>query len=147
MQTLEIDFDVAMPIDDVYRAVSNIGEFGYVLAGVKDVTMLDEDRSEWKVEVRAGMIAQTLTLQGRVVERQPPRLLAFVSEGRNVNVRGRIELDSAAPASTICRVAVEAEVTGKLAPIVDLISRSTQKQMIAQTIENFRLKLAQKAAE
>jgi carbon monoxide dehydrogenase subunit G len=147
LQTLDISFDVALPIDEVYRAVGNIGEFGYVLAGVKEVTMLDEDRSEWKVEVRAGMIAQTLTLQGQVTERQPPRLLAFASQGKNVQVRGRIELSATEPAVTVCRVAVEAEVTGRLAPIVDLISRTTQKQMIAQTIENFRLKLAQKAAE
>ena len=82
-------------------------------------------------------IAQTLTLQGRVSERQPPHLLAFAAQGRNVAVGGRIELTATAPATTVCRVVVEAEVNGRLAPIVDLISRTTQKQMIAQTIEQF----------
>jgi len=142
LHSIETNFDVALPIEDVYRAISNIGEFGYVLAGVKEVQMLDADHSVWKVEVRAGMVAQTLTLYGRVVERQPPRLLSFAADGKNVVMSGQIELATAASAQTICRVAVNAEVTGRLAPIIDLISRTLQKQMIAQTIENFRQKLA-----
>jgi carbon monoxide dehydrogenase subunit G len=142
LQSIQTGFDVARPIADVYDAVCNIGDFGYVIAGVKEVEILDADRSNWKVAVRAGMIAQTIVLSGRVTERVPLRRLAFAAEGRNVAMSGAIDLSAVGAAETNCQVSVQAEVTGRLAPIVDLISRTTQKQMIAQTIENFKQKLA-----
>jgi carbon monoxide dehydrogenase subunit G len=142
LQTVQTDFAVARPLAEVYDAVCNIGEFGYVIAGVKEVEILDQDTSIWKIAVRAGMIAQTIVLSGRVTERVPLRRLAFAAEGKDVVMTGAIDLSAIGAAETNCQVAVQAEVTGRLAPIVDLISRTTQKQMIAQTIENFKQKLA-----
>lgn len=141
VQRLETTFDVAAPIELVYRAICDVGEIGYVVAGVKDVQALSQTESQWKVEIRAGIVAQTIKVRGRITEQRPPLHLGFAAEGQNVAVTGAIDLEATAPDLTACRVTVQAEVTGRLAPIVDLVSRTTQKQLIAQTIANFRKKL------
>jgi carbon monoxide dehydrogenase subunit G len=145
MQTLEEEFAVDAPIEGVYRAISDVGSIGTVVAGVKAVEVLGPLEAAWTVEVRAGMIAQTLKLQGRVTEQQPPHLLGFAAAGRNVAVTGTVTLAPAESGGTLCRVAVQAEVTGRLAPLVELVSRTTQKQLIAETIGNFRRRMAEVA--
>ena len=143
MQTLEEEFAVDAPLEGVYRAISDVGAIGTVVAGVKAVEVLGPLEAAWTVEVRAGMIAQTLKLQGRVTEQQPPHLLAFAAAGRNVAVTGTVTLAPAEAGGTLCRVAVQAEVTGRLAPLIELVSRTTQKQLIAETIDNFRRRMAE----
>jgi carbon monoxide dehydrogenase subunit G len=144
MQTLQEEFAVDAPIEGVYRAISDVGAIGTVVAGVKAVEVLGPLEAAWTVEVRAGMIAQRLRLEGRIVEQQPPHFMGFAAAGRNVSVTGAVTLAPAeAGGGTLCRVAVQAEVTGRLAPLVELVSRTTQKQLIAETIANFRRRLAE----
>ena len=141
MIRVEEEFDVEAETTHVYRSICDVGEIGYVIAGVQQVDVIDQDRSTWKVQVKAGMIAQTLTLNGLIVTRNPPSGLTFRAEGRNVALSGLVELTAAGPALTRCRVAVESQVTGKLASLVNLVVRTTQRQLINQTIANFRRKL------
>lgn len=143
MQTLEEEFAVDAPIEGVWRAISDVASIGTVVAGVKAVEVLGPLEAAWTVEVRAGMIAQTLRLQGRVIEQRPPHWLGFTASGRNVAVSGAVTLAPDAAGGTLCRVAVQAEVTGRLAPLIELVSRTTQKQLVAQTIANFRQRMAE----
>lgn len=141
MIRVEEEFDVASGIAHVYASICDVGEIGYVIAGAQRVEAIDENRSVWKVRVKAGMIAQTLTLSGEILSRQPPRGLTFKAEGRHVALSGRIQLTDAGQELTRCRVEVESQVTGKLASLVNLIMRTTQRQLMDQTIANFRRKL------
>ncbi|MGE0212058.1 MAG: CoxG family protein [Parvibaculaceae bacterium] len=141
MIRVEEEFDVEAGAANVYQSICDVGEIGYVIAGVQHVDVIDEDHSTWKVQVKAGMIAQTLTLSGEILTRTPPSGLTFRAEGRNVALSGLVELTALGPALTRCRVAVESQVTGKLAALVSLIVRTTQRQLINQTIANFRRKL------
>ena len=142
MIAVEAAFEVPAPIASVYASLCDVGEIGYVIAGVKDVEVLSDTESNWKVEVRAGIVAQTLKLAGRIVERVPPHRLSFVAEGRNVSLSGVIDLTALGEAETGFGIRIQSDVTGRLAPIVELISRTTQKQLIEQTIANFRAKIA-----
>ncbi|CAN5196818.1 hypothetical protein BH10PSE7_BH10PSE7_13330 [soil metagenome] len=142
MTRIEEIFDVAAPIARVYDSICNVGEIGYVVAGVQKVDVLSEDESDWKVLVKAGMISQTMTLRGTITSREPPRKLTFRAEGRNVSLDGLVELEAGDAGVTHCRVVAQSEVTGRLAPLINLIARTTQKQLIAETVSNFRKKLS-----
>jgi carbon monoxide dehydrogenase subunit G len=54
---IEDGFDVACPIGRVYEEINNIAEIGYCIAGVKEVTVISEDESDWRIEARAGFMA------------------------------------------------------------------------------------------
>lgn len=138
------EFDIAVPISAVYAAICDVGTIGYALAGVKSVEVLSEDESLWKIEVKAGMMSRTLTLTGRIVDRDPPRRIAFEATGPNVFLSGVMTLTEVEPGRTRCSAQASSEVTGRLAPLINLVAKTTQKQLIAQTIANFRTMLARR---
>ncbi len=141
------EFNVASPIDAVYSAICNVGEIGYALAGVKSVEVLNDDESLWKIEVRAGIMARTLTLNGRIVEREPPNRIAFAAVGPNLSLAGSLSLTRVDAGMTHCMAQARSEVTGRLAPLINLVAKTTQKQLIAETIANFRKLLARGKAQ
>lgn len=136
------EFEVGSPIERVFAAISDIGEFGYALAGVKHVEIISPSLSRWKVEVKAGIMARTLVLDGRITERVEPKGIAFEGEGPNISVAGSIWLEAVDANTTRCKAHARSEVTGRLAPLINLVVKTTQKQLIAQTIINFRNRLA-----
>lgn len=136
------EFDVTSPIEAVYSAICNVSEIGYALAGVKSVEVLSDDESLWKIEVKAGIMARTLTLNGRIIEREPPNRIAFAAVGPNISLAGSLSLTELEGGVTHCRAQARSEVTGRLAPLINLVAKTTQKQLIAETIANFRKLLA-----
>jgi carbon monoxide dehydrogenase subunit G len=142
MISIEEEFSVDRPIAVVFDSIGNVGEIGYVVAGVEDVKVVSEEESIWRIQVKAGILAQTLTLHGTILSRCRPNYLEFRAIGRNVVVSGSITLSEQSPSITHCRVAVQSEVKGRLASIVNLVARTTQRQLIDQTVRNFQNKLA-----
>jgi carbon monoxide dehydrogenase subunit G len=134
-------FDIAAPIERMYREILDIGEIGYCIAGVKDVKVINADESEWKIEARAGFMARTFNLAGRITERRPPELMAFSGKGQDIEISGHVQLTRLTDNSTRCETVVEAVVTGPFAPLVDLMARGPQQALIKQTIKNLRNRL------
>jgi carbon monoxide dehydrogenase subunit G len=139
---IETSFEIAFPIEALYREINDVGRIGYCVAGVKDVRVLTADESLWKVEARAGFMARTFNLRGKIVERRPPEYIAFVGQGQDVEVTGHLNLKALGPSLTKCEAVVEATVTGAFASVVDLMARGPQQALIQQTIDNLRNRLA-----
>jgi carbon monoxide dehydrogenase subunit G len=134
-------FEIAAPIDRMYREVLDVGEIGYCIAGVKEVEVISADESRWKIEARAGFMARTFNLVGRITERRPPELMAFSGKGQDIEISGHVQLTPASKSSTRCETVVEVVVTGPFAPLVDLMAKGPQQALIKQTIQNLRNKL------
>jgi carbon monoxide dehydrogenase subunit G len=143
---IEEAFEIEVPIDRMFREINDVGEIGYCIAGVKEVRIVSADESQWKVEARAGFMARTFNLNGRIVERRPPEHLAFAGTGMDVEITGHVNLSPLSPTRTRCETVVEATVTGAFAPLVDMMAKGPQQALIAQTIENLRARLEAVAA-
>ena len=138
---IEEAFEIAVPIDRMYREINDVGQIGYCIAGVKDVNVVSDDESRWKVEARAGFMARTFNLTGKITERRPPESLAFSGAGQDVTIAGHVQLQSLAPDRTRCETVVEATVVGPFASIVDLMAKGPQQALIQDTITNLRKRL------
>lgn len=143
---IEEAFEIAVSIERMYREINDVGQIGYCIAGVKEVTVVSDDESKWKVEARAGFMARTFNLNGRIVERRPPEYLAFSGAGQDVEIAGHLQLQPLAADRTRCEAVVEATVVGPFASIVDLMARGPQEQLIQETIDNLRRRLEAVAA-
>lgn len=147
MPETEIRFTLPASQEDVYALISDLPAIGRCLAGVKAVRVLTDEDSEWKVEVRAGVVAQTVTLRARITERKPPQALAFAATGMNLELTGRAELAPLGPGQTEVHVRAAVEPRGPLAPLIDLIMKRTQERLIAESVENLKRDLERRAAE
>ncbi|MBI3978574.1 MAG: SRPBCC family protein [Chloroflexi bacterium] len=130
-----------VPIGTVYEAINDVGGIGYCIAGAKEVKVLNDSESEWKLEVRAGVVAQVIKVHGWITERRFPEYLGFAGEGQHLSLAGHVGLTPLGADQTRCEVAVQAEVVGPLAPIINLVAKTTQRQLVAQSIANFRVKM------
>src|SRR3954463_13297044 len=123
---IEEQFTIGVPIERFYREINDIGEIGYCIAGVKKAEVLSEIESKWTVEAKAGFMARTFNLDGRITERRPPEYFAFAGKGQDVDVNGPLGLQAVALGPPPCRAVIEAEVVGPFATIVDLMARGPQ---------------------
>jgi carbon monoxide dehydrogenase subunit G len=138
---IEECFEVDVPIKEMFDQINDIEQIGYCIAGVKQVTVMTPDESKWKLEARAGFMARTINLTGRVVERRVPDYLAFTGQGQDVELTGHLLLTALGPHRTRCETVIDANVVGPLAPLVDLMAKGPQQALIRQTIANLRARL------
>jgi len=138
---IEETFEIGVPIERMYREINDIGHIGYCVAGVKEVSAINADESRWRVEVRAGFMARTFTLNGKITQRRPPEYLEFAGSGQDVEIVGHVLLHSLAVDRTQCETVIEATVVGPFASIVDLMARGPQQALIKETISNLRKRL------
>lgn len=138
---VEERFEVACAIEDMYRQMNDVGEIGYCVAGVEDVTVHSADESTWRVAFRAGVMQRTVSLNARVVERQAPSRIVFAAGGQDVEITGHVELAPLAPDLTGCAVLIEASISGPLGPLIDLMAKGPQQQLIRETVSNLRTRL------
>ncbi len=59
-------FELAVPIERMYSALSDIDDIGWCVAGVKQVKVLSPDDSVWKIEARAGFMARTFDIEAKM---------------------------------------------------------------------------------
>ena len=130
---------------DNAAAKSAAGETARAVSGVKDVKVLSDTESQWKVEARAGFMARTFDLRGTITDRRAPEYLAFAAQGQDLQIAGNLKLTQLGESLTRCTTTVDVTVTGPFAPIVDLMAKTQQQQLIRQTIGNLRKKLGEKA--
>jgi carbon monoxide dehydrogenase subunit G len=138
---IEQTFEVGAPIERLYGVLNDVDEIGQCIAGVKEVVAVSDTESRWKIEARAGFMARTFDISGTITERRPPSYLAFKGAGQDVTISGFVELESIESRVTRCSAVVEAETSGALAPLVDLMARGPQQALIEQTISNLRRRL------
>jgi len=140
-------FVVEAPPASVYDSLNNVGEIGHCVSGVTSVEVLNDIESRWKVEQKLGFIARTFTLNAKITNARRPELIEFDAAADDVNVTGRMELQPAAENTTQCALTMNVDVTGPLAPIVELFAKGPQKALIAETIANLRTRLEEKYGE
>jgi carbon monoxide dehydrogenase subunit G len=134
-------FEIAAPIDVVFNRMNNVGDVGYCIAGVKRVEVLNDRESQWKIQQRIGFMARTFDLRAKISELEPPNRIAFVASGQDVEIEGDVTFKRVEPALTNCVLAMEVEVVGALAPLVDVFAKGPQQALIRETVSNLRATL------
>jgi carbon monoxide dehydrogenase subunit G len=138
---IEETFEIATDIDRMYRELNDVGHIGYCVAGVKQVDVVDHTHSRWRIEQRIGFMARTFNLDAQIVERRAPTFIGFKANGQDVEINGHVQLDERGSERTGCEILIDAAVTGPLAPLVDLMAKGPQQQLIQETINNLRRRL------
>jgi carbon monoxide dehydrogenase subunit G len=138
---VEERFSVSSSRELVYALLNDVGEIGLCVAGVQSIDVVDETHSRWRIEQRFGFIARTFTLEAQITERDPLCRVAFAAADREVSITGHVLLDEAPPAGTECSILLDIDVSGPLAPLVDIFARGPQQALIRQTVANLREKL------
>jgi carbon monoxide dehydrogenase subunit G len=138
---VEEKFDIACPIDEMYRQLNDVGEIGYCIAGVQEVTVHSPDESTWKVIFRAGIMQRTVSLNARIVERVAPTRIGFAGDGQDVEIGGHVDLEPVDADVTRCTIVIEANITGPLGPLVELMAKGPQQALILETISNLKSRL------
>jgi carbon monoxide dehydrogenase subunit G len=138
---IEDQFEVPVPIDQVYKELSNIGQIGMCISGVKSVQLLNDDESIWKVEARAGFMARTFNVHGRITERHAPDFISFTGVTQDASVSGVVKLSAISSSETRCWASIAIEVTGAFKPLVDQMARGPQQKMVQETIANLQARL------
>jgi carbon monoxide dehydrogenase subunit G len=142
---IEHTFEVGAPIDRLYSVLNDVDAIGHCIAGVKEVVAVSDTESKWKIEARAGFMARVFDIAGTITERRPPTYLAFTGTGQDVFISGFVQLESVEPRLTRCNAVLEAQTSGSLAPLIDLMARGPQQALIEQTISNLRHRLDEEA--
>jgi len=119
---IEHSFEVGAPIERLYAVLNDVDEIGQCIAGVKEVVAVSDTESRWKIEARAGFMARVFDISGTITERRPPTYLAFRGAGQDVTISGFVGLERLDALVTRCNAVVEAETSGALAPLVDLMA-------------------------
>jgi carbon monoxide dehydrogenase subunit G len=138
---VEERFAVSSPRELVYALLNDVGEIGTCVAGVQSIEVVDEMRSRWRIEQRFGFIARTFTLDARITEREPLRRVAFAASDREVAITGHVALEEALGGGTDCAILLDIDVSGPLAPLVEIFARGPQQALIRQTVANLRERL------
>jgi len=138
---IEEQFDIASPIEELYAELNDVAGIGYCIAGVKVVTVLDPDRSRWRIEQRFGAIARTFNLEARISVRRPPEHIGFEATGQDVELTGSVELERLSAEETHCEIVIDVNALGPLVPLLEIFAKGPQRQLIRQTIKNIRLRL------
>lgn len=134
-------FEVESPADRVYDALNDVGRIGYCVAGVNAIAVIDEDRSLWTVEQRFGFISRTFELSASITERRPGEQVSFAAAGQEVSISGRVALHVVDECRTRAEVFLQIDVTGPLAPLVEIFAKGPQEALIRQTLANLKAHL------
>jgi carbon monoxide dehydrogenase subunit G len=134
-------FEVECARDRVYQELNDVGGIGSCVAGVREIQLVNDDESRWRIEQSLGFMSRTFKLDARIVDRRPPERIAFAATGMDVQINGHVELQAVTPTVTGCDVVIEIDVAGPLAPVVDMLARGPQQQLIAETLGNMRARL------
>ena len=138
---VEEQFEVACSVERAYAMLNDVGEIGLCIAGVQEVKVIDDTRSRWRVEQRFGMIARTFNFDAHITAREPSRLVAFAAEAQEVAIKGHVALDALDATRARCRIEMDIDVSGPLAPLVEIFAKGPQQALIRQTLANLRARL------
>lgn len=138
---VEEQFEIAAPNEEIYRQLNDVGGIGTCIAGVRNVTVESPDESRWEIIFRAGPMQRTVKLAAKILERDPPKRIVFSGTGQDVEISGHVDLDALGTAQTRCTVVIEANITGPLGPLVELMAKGPQQALIRETIGNLRARL------
>lgn len=141
MMRIEERFDVACSPELTYRELNSVADIGQCIAGVQEVTVINGDESRWKLQVLAGFMAITVSLDAQITERRPNERIAFAAVGQDVALTGYVNISSSAPMMSTCEVVIDADIGGPLGPLADVMARGPQEALIAETIKNIRARL------
>lgn len=137
MQEAIANFTINRSIDVVFDFLTDLERMGWCIAGVKEVRVLDKIHSEWKVEVRAGIISQSVRLEVTLSDVRSQNHIAFAGKGRNVDLSGTLELS---PLNGQTMVSFRAIIIAKgpLGPLIDLVMGHTAANLTKQSVEKIK---------
>jgi len=121
----------------VFDFVSDIGKIGWCIDGVKEVKVQDDKHSQWKIEVRAGFISQSVKLAVVLTEVTRPTRMLFSGTGTQVDMTGTLTLQ---PDNEGTQVSFRAVINAKgpIGPLIDLVMGHTAEKLTNNTVEKIR---------
>jgi uncharacterized membrane protein len=86
---------IGKPRQELYQVWRDFSRFPEFMDNVREVTKLDDKRSQWTIEAPAGATVQLIT---RIVEDVPGETIAWISEADSqIETDGRVEFADAPP--------------------------------------------------
>lgn len=140
MQEAVASFRVNRPIDAVFDFLSDINKIGWCIDGVKEVKVEDSTHSQWKVEVRAGFISQSVKLAVVLTKVERPTRLEFTGSSTQVDLTGTLTLSSDAEGTQVSFKAI-INAKGPIGPLIDLVMGHTAEKLTNNTVEKIRSSL------
>jgi carbon monoxide dehydrogenase subunit G len=137
----EVEFEVSCPPERVFDFLIDMEKVGSCVAGTKRITRISEKEAEWQIEVRAGLVAQSVTLRTVITESIRPQRISFEGRGMNVNVNGNVQISPLGEKKTKVSFTAKVQTHGPLSSLIDLVMARTQKKLADETVANVRKKI------
>jgi len=122
---VERTFELPASVEEVWAFISDPGKRASVISLVESYEV-EGDRATWQVRVPIPMISQTVAVQTREVESDPPRYVKFVGSSSALRVVGEHELE---PTENGSRLSNRFVVEGKLPGVEGFFQRNLDEEL------------------
>ena len=144
---IEEKFTVNAPAKKTWDFIINPELIGPCVPGLEKIDVLDENTYETVVKVKVGFIKVKMKTKTVITEKDPPRHMKTVSDGKDALKAGEVHQDMTVDikeiSDNVSEISYSANIriTGKLATFGEKIMRSTTKKLSDQFIKNLKAKL------
>jgi carbon monoxide dehydrogenase subunit G len=122
---VERTFELPASVEEVWAFISDPGKRASAISLVESYEV-EGDRATWQVRVPIPMISQTVAVQTREVESDPPRYVKFVGSSSALRVVGEHELE---PTENGSRLSNRFVVEGKLPGVEGFFQRNLDEEL------------------
>jgi carbon monoxide dehydrogenase subunit G len=122
---VERTFELPASVEEVWAFISDPGKRASAISLVESYEV-EGDRATWQVRVPIPMISQTVAVQTREVESDPPRYVKFVGSSSALRVVGEHELE---PTENGSRLSNRFVVEGNLPGVEGFFRRNLDEEL------------------
>jgi uncharacterized protein len=145
---IQESFEVAAPLEAVWRFFEQVERVGRCVPGVKSIEVLSPERYKVVASQKVGFVSATFELTTEVAARQAGAFMEFASVGKSVagavgNLRSRDRVDFAATPAGGTRITLTSEVAvgGMLGALGHKVIASKSKDMTEKFAAALRAQL------
>lgn len=145
---IQESFEVAAPLDAVWRFFEQVDRVGRCVPGVKSVEVVSPERYKVVASQKVGFVSATFELTTELAGKQAGRFMEFTSVGKSVagavgNLRSRDRVEFATTATGGTRVTLTSEVAvgGMLGALGHKAIASKSKEMTEKFAAALRAEL------
>lgn len=134
--------------DEVWAALLDPAVLSRTLPGCEDLRQSGDNTFEGTLSMKVGPVQGVFQGKVELTDLDPPRGYTLSLSGKGapgfVNGKGRLELEEAAPSSTLLRYDVDAQVGGRIAGVGQRLLDSSAKVITRQALEGLEAQIRQR---
>jgi len=140
MQEASEIFQIKSDLMTVSEMMHDVQRLGSCIPGVKEVTVLSPEDSQWKMTIVAGIISQTLNFRVHFSNIAVDSI-SFAGEGSNLNFAGSLQLQAVEAKVTEAAFNLKIDAHGPIGRLVDLYMGHIAERLSKESVENIKSKL------